>query len=219
MLRNADTYMPPRNNSTQQKGRMNFQGTNTSFVFATSTVSINPVFLTLNTFAPTPGKHPKIPCSYYTQLKSRSPIAALPSPLGHGGFSWSRDDLSGLSTHSIVMSREKIYNQISHLEKGRMASLVNSHGTTLQVGIVRSLPWSGDFLDFPTVFNLGLMISPLCWKGEAEGDSGFFAVLSSVVCLFFGVLGFFFGTRSSGKWCSFHTRYPVNASFKTQGLL
>lgn len=140
MLRNADTYMPPRNNSTQQKGPMNFQGTNTSFVLATSTVSINPVFLTLNTFAPTPGKHPKIPCSYYTQLKSRSPIAALPSPLGYCGFSWSRDDLSGLSTHSIVMNREKIYNQISHLEKGRMGSLVNSHGTTLQVGIVRSLP-------------------------------------------------------------------------------
>ena len=52
-----------------------------------------------------------------------------------------------------LMSREKIYSQLSHLEKGRMGSLVNSHSTTLQAGTLKSapsgeLPWLHFSLQF-----------------------------------------------------------------------
>ena len=87
MLGDADTRMPPRNNSTPYKGSMNFYETNTSFVFATSAMSVNPLFLTLNTFTPIPEKHPKILCSYCIQLEFRSPVAALMFPLRFYGFS------------------------------------------------------------------------------------------------------------------------------------
>ena len=121
-------------------------------------MSVNPLFLTLNTLTPIPEKHPKILCSYCTQLESRSPVAALTFPLRFCGFSWSWDSLSGLCTHSIVMSREKIYSQISHLEKGRMGSLVNRHGKPCKQALWNLCPKVRNFLDFTAVFNLRITI-------------------------------------------------------------
>ena len=109
-------------------------------------MSINPSFLTLNTFTSIPKKHPKIPFSYCTQLESRSPVAALTS-LRFCGFSWSWDDLSGLCTHSIVISREKIYSQISRLEKGKMGSLVNPASRHCEISAPKwLLPYGKQFV-------------------------------------------------------------------------
>lgn len=59
--------------------------------FATSNISINSLFLALNMLTSTQEKHPKIPCSDYSQLKSRSPVDVPFSPLGRCGFLRSGD--------------------------------------------------------------------------------------------------------------------------------
>lgn len=105
------------------------------YVFATPSTYVNTEYSccsSLNTYIRTQGKHPRFPCSYYMQLTSRSPVDAQ-SPLlahvaSHNLRTYEPKRKFNLCTHTLYTDdqREKIYNKIFHLGKGRTGSLVNS---------------------------------------------------------------------------------------------